>query len=163
MVPVAVLLSLQTNRAGHPSADMQRMDTAKPGEPANPSQEPQSRSEAQNLLLLQDSVCIFLIPSGFWKKPVPHCSEQNFCQASSVSKTFGHCARLVIAHGLSLLKPSTHPSRSPSYSNTTERAVIDQQIQLMQTRVQPYPTEDLRTADTSCPSRTSCRTFRLLH
>ena len=40
----------------HSSADMQRMDAAKPGEPAHLSQEPQSRSEAQNLLLLQDYV-----------------------------------------------------------------------------------------------------------
>ena len=45
----AVLLSLQTNRAGHSSTDMQRMDTAKPGEPAHLSRESQSRSEAQDL------------------------------------------------------------------------------------------------------------------
>ena len=54
--PSLFLLSLQTNRAGHSSADMQRMDTVKPGEPAHLSQEPQSRSEAQNLLLFQDYV-----------------------------------------------------------------------------------------------------------
>ena len=45
----AVLLSPQTNRAGYSSTDMQRMDTAKPGEPAHLSRESQSRSEAQDL------------------------------------------------------------------------------------------------------------------
>ena len=44
--------------------------------------------------------------------------------------------------------------RVEARANTTERAVIDQQVQFMQTTVQPYPTEDLHTADTS-PSRTS--------
>ena len=45
----AVLLSLQTNRGGYSSTDMQRMDIAKPGEPAHLSRESQSRSEAQDL------------------------------------------------------------------------------------------------------------------
>ena len=49
--------------------------------------------------------------------------------------------------------------RVEARANTIERAVIDQQIQFMQTTVQPYPTEDLRTADTSCPSRTSAEHF----
>ena len=49
--------------------------------------------------------------------------------------------------------------RVEARANTIERAVIDQQIQFLQTTVQPYPTEDLRTADTSCPSRTSAEHF----
>jgi len=49
--------------------------------------------------------------------------------------------------------------RVEARANTIERAVIDQQIQFMQTTVQPYPTEDLRTANTSCPSRTSAEHF----
>ena len=106
------------------------------------SQEPQSRSEAQDLLLLKTVFVICLIRSGFWKKPVPHCSEQNFCQTSSVSKTFGHCARLVCSNSPSI--------RVEARANTTDRAVIDQQIQFMQTTVWPHPTEDLRTADTRC-------------
>ena len=44
--------------------------------------------------------------------------------------------------------------RVEARANTVERAMIEQQLQFMQTRVQPVPTEDLRTADTSCPSRT---------
>ena len=32
--------------------------------------------------------------------------------------------------------------------------MIEQQLQFMQSRVQPVSTEDLRTDDTSCPSRT---------
>ena len=98
MVPVAVLLSLQTNRAGHSSTDMQRMDTAKPGEPAHLSRK--SRVVVKHWI---SSVCrtmcvICLIPSMLWRQPVHHCSEQNFCQASSVSKTFEHYARLVFAY-----------------------------------------------------------------
>ena len=49
--------------------------------------------------------------------------------------------------------------RVEARANTAERAVIDQQIQFMQTTVQPCPTEDLRTADTSCLSRTSAEHF----
>ena len=41
--------------------------------------------------------------------------------------------------------------RVEARANTVERAMIEQQLQFMQTRVQPVPTEDLRTADTSFP------------
>ena len=44
-------------------------------------------------------------------------------------------------------------------ANVTERAVMSRQLQLMQASVQPRPTEDLNTADTSCPSRTSAENF----
>ena len=43
--------------------------------------------------------------------------------------------------------------------NVTERAVVSRQLQLMQASIQHYPTEDLNTADTSCPSRTSAEHF----
>ena len=49
--------------------------------------------------------------------------------------------------------------RVEARANTVERAVIEQQLQFMQTRVQPVPIEDLHTADTSCPSRTSADHF----
>ena len=42
--------------------------------------------------------------------------------------------------------------RVEARANVTERAVISRQLQLMQASVQPHPTEDLNTADTSCPS-----------
>ena len=37
--------------------------------------------------------------------------------------------------------------RVEAHANTTERAVIRQQVLFMQTRVQPYPTDELRTND----------------
>ena len=49
--------------------------------------------------------------------------------------------------------------RVEARANVTERAVISRQLQLMQASVQHYPTEDLNTADTSCPSRTSAEHF----
>ena len=51
--------------------------------------------------------------------------------------------------------------RVEARANTVERAMIEQQLQFMQSRVQPVPTEDLRTADTSCPSRTYADHFML--
>ena len=37
------------------------------------------------------TMCVIcLISSKLWRQRVHHCSEQNFCQASSVSKTFEH-------------------------------------------------------------------------
>ena len=44
--------------------------------------------------------------------------------------------------------------RVEARANTVERTMIEQQLQFMQSRVQPVSTEDLRTDDTSCPSRT---------
>jgi hypothetical protein len=46
-----------------------------------------------------------------------------------------------------------------TWLGATERGVINRQLQLMQASVQPHPTEDLNTADTSCPSRTSFEHF----
>ena len=44
--------------------------------------------------------------------------------------------------------------RVEARANTVERTMIEQQLQFMQSWVQPVSTEDLRTDDTSCPSRT---------
>ena len=49
--------------------------------------------------------------------------------------------------------------RVEARANVTERAVRGRQLQLMQASVQHYSTEDLNTADTSCPSRTSAEHF----
>ena len=95
---------------------------------------------------------ICLIPSKLWKQPVHHCSEQNFCQAST--RPSG------ITHSLSLL--NSLRIRVEARANTAERAVIDQQIQFMRTTVQLYLTKDLHTADTSCPSRISADTSTVL-
>ena len=49
--------------------------------------------------------------------------------------------------------------RVEARANVTERAVISQQLQLMQASVRPHHTEDLNAANTSCPSRTSAQHF----
>ena len=49
--------------------------------------------------------------------------------------------------------------RVEARANVIERAVISRQLQLMQASVQLRSTEDLNTADTSCPSRTSAEHF----
>ena len=58
-------------------------------------------------------------------------------------------------HGLLLPKESAHPCRSSSQCN---RTCSYKPTALMQASVQHYPTEDLNTADTSCPSRTRLNT-----
>ena len=49
--------------------------------------------------------------------------------------------------------------RVEARANVTEREVISRQLQLMQASVQHYPTEDLNTTNTSCPSKTSAEHF----
>ena len=49
--------------------------------------------------------------------------------------------------------------RVEARANVAEREEKSRQLQLMQASVQHYPTEDLNTADTSCPSRTSAEHF----
>ena len=56
-------------------------------------------------------------------------------------------------------RKATGADHKKTRANVTERAVISRQLQLMQASVQPRPTEDLNTADTSCPSRTSAEHF----
>ena len=48
--------------------------------------------------------------------------------------------------------------RVEAYANTTERTVVTPTGMFMKTRVQLYGTE-VRTNDTSCPSRTSAEHF----
>ena len=140
-----------TEPATH-SADMQRMNAAKPGEPAHLSQEPQGRSETQNILLLQDYVC-----------NLSHTQRILEETCTSLQRT-ELLSGIISEQDLRALRTAclclnSLRIRVEARANTTERAVTDQQIQFMQTRVQPYPTEDLRTADTSLPSRTSAEHF----
>ena len=152
MVPVAVLLSLQINGTGHSNADMQCISAANPGVPAHLSQEPQSRSEAQDLLLLQDYVC-----------DLSHTQQALEETCTSLQRT-ELLSGIISEQDLRALRTAclclnSLRIRVEARANTTERGVIDKQIQFMQTTVQPYPTEDLHTADTSCPSRTSAEHF----
>ena len=128
------------------------MDTAQPSELACLPQEPQSHNEAQDLLLLQDYVCklshtqtdtgrhLCLIAAN--RTPCRRLNEQD-CRAIRTA-----CCCLKSLH-----------IRVEARANVTEGAVISRQLQLMQASVQHYPTEDLNTADTSCPSRTSAEHF----
>ena len=49
--------------------------------------------------------------------------------------------------------------RVEALANVTERAVISQQLQLIQTSAQMHPTEDLHTDNISCLSRSSVQHF----
>ena len=91
------------------------------------------------------------MPSKRWKQLMPHCSNRTPCrhhlrQDCRAIRTACSC--------LNSLR-----IRVETRANVTERAVISRQLQLMQVSVQPRPTEDLNTADTSCPSRTSAEHF----
>ena len=141
MVSVAVLLILQTNKAGHSSKDMQRMDTANRG-----------RSAALDLLRLQNEV-----------GNLSHAQQVVETTITSLQRT-ELLSGIISEQDLRTLRTAclcihSLRIRVEARANTIERPVIDQQIQFMQTTVQPCPTEDLRTADTSCPSRTSAEHF----
>ena len=141
MVPVAVLLILQTNKAGHSSINMQRMDTANP-----------ARSAALDLLRLQNDV-----------GNLSHTQQVMETTITSLQRT-DLLSGIISEQDLRTLRTAclcihSLRIRVEARANTLERAVIDQQLQFMQTAVQSYPTEDLRTADTSCPSRTSAEHF----
>ena len=127
----------------------EHMDTAQPSELACLPQELQSHNDAQVLLLPQDYVGKLLhaqrtleatYASLQQTEPVIH--EQD-CRAI--------CTACCCLNSLRI--------RVEARANVTERAVISRQLQLMQASVQPHPTEDLNTADTSCPSRTSAEHF----
>ena len=106
-----------------------------------------SQSEARNLLLLQDYV--------------RNVSQAQLMleQTSASLQTTEILTGIFSEHDLRTLRTACQCLNSlrirvEARANTVERAMIEQQLQFMQTRVQPVPTEDLRTADTSCPSRT---------
>jgi hypothetical protein len=104
-----------------------------------------SHSEARNLLLLQDYV--------------RNVSQLMLEQTSASLQTTEILTGIFSEHDLRTLRTACQCLNSlrirvEARANTVERAMIEQQLQFMQTRVQPVPTEDLRTADTSCPSRT---------
>ena len=89
------------------------------------------------------------IPNGHWKTLLPYCSKQNSYIAGVINEQDCRAIRTACC---CLKSPRI---RVEARANVTERAVISRQLQLMQASVQHYPTEDLYTADTSCPSRTS--------
>ena len=128
------------------------MDTAQPSELACLPQEPQSHNEAQDLLLLQDYVCK-LSHTQRTLEDTYALLQQTELLAGVINEQDCRAIRTACCCLKSLR------IRVEARANVTERAVIGRQLQLMQASVQHYPTEDLNTADTSCPSRTSAEHF----
>ena len=128
------------------------MDTAQPSELACLPQEPQSHNEAQDLLLLQDYVCK-LSHTQRTLEDTYALLQQTELLAGVINEQDCRAIRTACCCLKSLR------IRVEARANVTERAVISRQLQLMQASVQHYPTEDLNTADTSCPSRTSAEHF----
>ena len=117
-----------------------------------PASRPQSHNEPQDLLLLQDYVCKL--------SHTQRTLEDTLCLIAANRTPCRRYQRARLqshTHGLLLLKSLR--IRVEARANVTKRAVIGRQLQLMQASVQHYPTEDLNTADTSCPSRTSAEHF----
>ena len=128
------------------------MDAAQPSELACLPQEPQSHNEAQDLLLLQDYVCK-LSHTQRTLEDTYALLQQTELLAGVINEQDCRAIRTAYCCLKSLR------IRVEARANVTERAVISRQLQLMQASVQHYPTEDLNTADTSCPSRTSAEHF----
>ena len=128
------------------------MDTAQPSELACLPQEPQSHNEAQDLLLLQDYVCK-LSHTQRTLEDTYALLQQTELLAGVINEQDCRATRKACCCLKSLR------IRVEARANVTERAVKSRQLQLMQASVQHYPTEDLNTGDTSCPSRTSAEHF----
>ena len=106
-----------------------------------------SHSEAHDLLLLQDYV-----------RNVSQAQLMLEQTSASLQRT-EVLTGIFSEHDLRTLRTACQCLNSlrirvEARANTVERTMIEQQLQFMQSRVQPVSTEDLRTDDTSCPSRT---------
>ena len=128
------------------------MDAAQPSELACLTQALQSHNEAQDLLLLQDYVCK-LSHTQRTLEDTYALLQQTELLVGVITEQDCRAIRTACCCLKSL------GIRIEARANVTERAVISRQLQLMQASVQHYPTEDLNTADTSCPSRTSAEHF----
>ena len=129
-----------------------QMGTAQPSELACLPLEPQSHNEAQDLLLFQEYVCK-LSHTQRTLEDTYALLQQTELLAGVINEQDCRAIRTACCCLKSLR------IRVEARANVTERAVISRQLQLMQASVQHYPTEDLNTADTSCPSRTSAEHF----
>ena len=152
MAPIAVLLSLLTNCVPLECRLNICVDTAQPSELACLPQEPQSHNDAQDLLLLQDYVCK-LSHTQRTLEATYASLQQTELLAGVIHEQDCRAIRTACCCLNSLR------IRVETRANITKCAIISRQLQLMQASVQPHPTEDLNTADTSCPSRTSAEHF----
>ena len=130
----------------------EHMDTAQPSKLACLPQELRSHNDAQDLLLLQDYVC-----------KLSHAQQTLEATYASLQQT-ELLAGVIHEQDCRAIRTACSCLNSlrirvEARANVTERAVISRQLQLMQVSVKPRPTEDLNTADTSCPSRTSAEHF----
>lgn len=128
------------------------METDQLDESTNLPRTPTGHSEACNLLLLREYV-----------RNISR-AQQILEQTSASLQRTEILTGIFSEHDLRTLRTacqclSSRRIRVEARANTVERAVIEQQLQFMQTSVQPVLTEDLHTADTSCPSRTSVDHF----
>ena len=130
----------------------EHMDTAQPSDLARLPPELQSHNDAQDLLLLQDYVCKL---SHTQRTLEATCAslQQTELLAGIINEQDCRAIRTACCCLNSLR------IRVEARANVIERAAISRQLQLMQASVQPHPTEDLNTADTSCPSGTSAEHF----
>ena len=128
------------------------MDAAQPSELACLPQELQSHNDAQALLLLQDYVCKLS-----HTQRTLEATYASLQQAELLAGVINEQDCRAIRTACCCLRSLR--IRVEARANVTERAVISRQLQLMQASVRPHHTEDLNTADTSCPSRTSAEHF----
>ena len=149
MAPVAVLLSSATAFTARMPSDHWIQLNRVTGMPASRTQ---SHNEAQDLLLLQDYVCK-LSHTQRTLEDTYALLQQTELLAGVINEQDCRAIRTACCCLKSLR------IRVEARANVTERAVISRQLQLMQASIQHYPTEDLNTADTSCPSRTSAEHF----
>ena len=101
-----------------------------------------SHSEARNLLLLQDYV-----RNAFQAQLMLEQTSASLQRTEILTGIFSEHDPRTLRTACQCL--NSLRVRVEARANTVERAMIEQQLQFMQSRVQPVPTEDLRTADTS--------------
>ena len=111
-----------------------------------------ARNEAQDLLRLQEYVCKLTHTQRTLEDTYALLQQTEFL-AGVINEQDCRAIRTACCCLKSLR------IRVEARANVTERAVISRQLQLMQASVQPRPTEDLNTADKSCPPRTSAEHF----
>ena len=116
------------------------MSSVQPSEVVLLPQEPQTRNEAQDLLLLQDYVR--KLTNALRTLEDTHAGmQQTELLAGVINEQ--DCRDIRTACGcIRSLR-----IRVEARANVTEREVISRQLQLMHASVQHYPTEDLNTAE----------------
>ena len=127
---------------------MERLNTGEPRALICLHQEPQRRNEAEDLLQLQHHVDHLSHAQRVLEEAYNSLQQAELLDGIISDQDLRTLC--TACHGLNSLR-----IRVEARANILERAVIKRQLHLIQMRVQPCPTEDTHTADTSCFSRTS--------